>query len=417
MEGLLDWLAHHAGTPPHLFQALRPDFFVVAPPKTGSTWLAHNLRPHPDIFIPGAKEVKYFSSLGRWLGVDWYLSQFSAGAGRLRGDVSPSYASLPPERIRLIRTLFPEAKVVFLLREPAARAWSHTRHCCRHGEGPFLGRPAGTNLDAPHIDWEGGAAHEYVTMSGDYLGQLRRWLGVFPKEQVLVRFYEDISTRPEALLREVLAFLGADSSIPLAGFPLRERINPGVEQPIPSHVAQLLHRLWHGRTAELAALLRRHFGLTPPQAWGATLAPPTEGALSSPVFAEAFERKLGDMLALEEVYPIIEYEVCPDLDGFRVVLRERRLLAEGHGTVIEAASMVELKALIAEHKAQRQRAEHEARLGELWQRIGTLERGLYEAGQSVQHLEEQVARLRPWYRGVGRWLVGAWERLRAAVSL
>ena len=44
-----------------------PQFLVISPSKTGSTWLADNLRCHPQIFVPAVKEVKYFSSLFKWL--------------------------------------------------------------------------------------------------------------------------------------------------------------------------------------------------------------------------------------------------------------------------------------------------------------------------------------------------------------
>src|SRR5229473_6742363 len=72
-----------------------PDFLVISPPKTGSTWLAANLRCHPEIFIPEIKEVKYFSSYYKWLDLDWYLGHFRDGAGRRKGEASPSYSLLP----------------------------------------------------------------------------------------------------------------------------------------------------------------------------------------------------------------------------------------------------------------------------------------------------------------------------------
>jgi hypothetical protein len=55
----------------------------------------------------GDQEVKYFSSLLKWLDLDWYLSHFIAGSDRVKGEASPSYALLPVERIELIRQLSP----------------------------------------------------------------------------------------------------------------------------------------------------------------------------------------------------------------------------------------------------------------------------------------------------------------------
>src|SRR5690242_1140117 len=81
----------------------RPDFLIVSPPKTGSTWLAEKLRRHAGVFIPAIKEVKYFSLYHKWLDLSWYLDHFVPGYGRVRGEASPSYALLPVERIGEIR--------------------------------------------------------------------------------------------------------------------------------------------------------------------------------------------------------------------------------------------------------------------------------------------------------------------------
>src|SRR5262249_47817455 len=124
-RGTLDWYLQQPGIPYHKLSGLRPDFFVISPPKTGSSWLAANLGCHPGVFVPGIKEIKYFSSFYKWLDLNWYLDHFLPAAGRLKGEASPSYAILPVERILLIRELFPKLKLIFLMREPMARAWSH----------------------------------------------------------------------------------------------------------------------------------------------------------------------------------------------------------------------------------------------------------------------------------------------------
>jgi hypothetical protein len=111
-----------------------PDFLIVAPPKTGSTWLAYNLVCHPQVYVPPEKEIKYFSHLCEWLDLCWYVRQFLAGQGRIKGEATPSYALLPLQMIRQIHAHFPHLKLIFLLREPCGRAWSHARHCFRYSE-------------------------------------------------------------------------------------------------------------------------------------------------------------------------------------------------------------------------------------------------------------------------------------------
>src|SRR5262249_4365375 len=269
-DDTLAWLLAQTGGPRSHLAARRPDFLVVSPPKTRSTSLADTLRHHPQAFVPAVKEVKYFSSFFRSLDLGWYLAQFAPAAGRLKGEASPSYAMLPRERIRLVRALLPRLKLVYLMREPIARAWSHARHNHRYREANFASCRA--PLDAvPDEEWQANFTQDWTLASGDYLGQLRRWLAVFPKEQVFVGFSESIAERPPALLAEVFAFLGLDPGVDLSTFPVTERILAGPPGQLPPSLWRFLHGLLHRRSLELVAFLRGRLGLEPPPAWRATL--------------------------------------------------------------------------------------------------------------------------------------------------
>src|SRR5438876_3783853 len=79
-----------------------PDFLVIAPPKTGTTWLSRQLSRHPRIFTPPAKEIEYFNFYWKTRSLAWYLSCFREGSGRLKGEATPGYATLPRSTIRLI---------------------------------------------------------------------------------------------------------------------------------------------------------------------------------------------------------------------------------------------------------------------------------------------------------------------------
>jgi hypothetical protein len=43
---------------------------------------------------------------------------------------------------------------------------------------------------------------------GDYQQQLQRWTALFPKEQILVLFHEDLLTQPQSTMDRVCEFLG-----------------------------------------------------------------------------------------------------------------------------------------------------------------------------------------------------------------
>jgi hypothetical protein len=322
-----------------------PDFLIISPPKTGSTWLATNLRCHPEVFVPDVKEVKYFSSLFRHLGLDWYLEHFRAAAGRVKGEATPAYSILPVRTIRRIRALAPHLKVIFLMRDPVGRAWSHAKHNYNFREANFQAF-AGALEDVSEDRWLENFIHEWPLTSGDYLGQLRRWLSVFPREQVFVGFYESIANSPQALLRSIFDFLGVSANVDFSAFPACERILEGPRMELPPVLKGQLRLLLQERTRELAAFLDPHLGLRPPDEWNRTLEPkadghsgwPQIGDFSRPAF-EVFRREFDDDY-LARVLEIEVQSLSPRLvrsgyHGFNIVFYRDRFyaLAEALGPV------------------------------------------------------------------------------------
>ncbi len=109
-----------------------PDLIIGGAQKSGTTYLAELLAAQPGFFLPAIKEVHFFN--GFWdRGPLWYASHFQMkGAAARQIDASPSYmifAAVP----RRIRDLCPEAKLIFVLRDPVARAHSHYQHNVRAG--------------------------------------------------------------------------------------------------------------------------------------------------------------------------------------------------------------------------------------------------------------------------------------------
>ncbi len=312
--------------------SLRPDFLVISPPKTGSTWLADNLRRHPQIFLPGVKEVKYFSCFLKALDLNWYLDHFAPAAGRLKGEASPCYSLLPPERIRLVRRLLPDVKLIYLMRDPVERAWSHAKHNHRYGEANFAPRPSALE-SVTDGEWRANFVHDWPLASGDYLGQLRRWLAVFPREQIYVGFYESIAERPAALLREIFSFLGVDPDVDLSAFPVAERILPGPVLELSAGLRRFLHRLLDGRTAELAGFLRGRLGLEPPAAWGRPFgcdpdaSPLTRPAGSPRRWKEFDDGRLSEILNQGDTFRSAYRLVAEDYLGYRVASWRGRLFA------------------------------------------------------------------------------------------
>jgi hypothetical protein len=216
------------------------------------------------------------------------------------------------------------------MRDPIDRAWSHARHNFRHRETNF----ASCTADFANVSdrqWIENFTQDWAVASGDYLGQLRRWLSVFPREQVYVGFYESLAGDPERLLRDVFAFLGLRDDVDLSAFPVRERIYAGLPGRLSPALHQALHRLLHNRSRELAAFLRDQFGLVPPPAWHETLAPP-DGPAGAPEPPAVFARDrddscIGGVLAQEETFPSAWAPVVEGYRGFNIVFHKGALYA------------------------------------------------------------------------------------------
>jgi hypothetical protein len=205
-----------------------PDFLVIGAQKAGTTALYAYLSSHPAIVGPSWKEVSFFDR--HWArGERWYRGNFPVRAhGRIVGEASPSYL-LHPLAAERVASLVPEVRLVVLLREPGARAYSHYMHEVALGREPLSFEGA---LDAEDVRISGEIErmvadpryfsrswwdHTY-TARGRYAEQLERWLSVFPAEQLLVLTTEALAADTALSYQRVLAHIGAPS-LDLGSYP------------------------------------------------------------------------------------------------------------------------------------------------------------------------------------------------------
>lgn len=181
-----------------------PTFIVIGAAKSGTTSLASYLRSHPDVFMSYNKEPHYFTR--EWdRGLEWYESLFADGAyATAVGEASTSYSMAPqhPEAPERIAELLPGVKLIYLIRHPINRIRSQYAH---NLDRALEARPVGEAIrrDAGYVD-----ATRY-----DY--QIRRFLEHFDSGQLLVIVSERLRSEREAVLAEILRFIGVDSSVTL----------------------------------------------------------------------------------------------------------------------------------------------------------------------------------------------------------
>jgi hypothetical protein len=215
---------------------LLPQFLGIGAVKAGTTWLHRNLRQHPALYLPAAKPVRYFDR-HRDKPIATYSALFAPGADRLRGEFSASYSVLPRATIEDIHRLMPDLKLILLLREPRARAWSEAKmeFSVVRGLGP-----------APRSEAEyvGFLTSQQCRERGDYRTIIRNWTSVFPRDRLFIGLMEDVRDAPEALFGRVLDFLGVPAEVDYAGYPLRQKIFEGLALEPPDRCRAVLDALY-----------------------------------------------------------------------------------------------------------------------------------------------------------------------------
>ncbi len=208
-----------------------PDFLGIGAQKAGTTWLAESLRRHPAVFLPERKELHWFDN--KWdRPLQEYARHFAGAGDRVKGEITPAYGGLPQERIRFVRSVMPDVRLLLLLRNPAERAWSHALMDLGARRGR---RPEEIQADEVIAFLE----EEHAARRGDYLAILDAWLGVFPEEQLFVGFFEDVQHHPRDLLERAFRHIGVSTDVDWTLFPLGDRIVPGVSPERKGHTVEV----------------------------------------------------------------------------------------------------------------------------------------------------------------------------------
>jgi hypothetical protein len=129
----------------------------------------------------------------------------------VRVDVTPEYMLFPNVPKIMRQVLGSDIKIIFMLRNPIARAYSHYWMSYRRGieQLSFFdaikcekGRILEGNFELNHFS--------YATR-GLYASHIERYLEFFRKEQMKFVFFEDLVSNPQKSIDEVLSFLGVES--------------------------------------------------------------------------------------------------------------------------------------------------------------------------------------------------------------
>lgn len=226
-------------------------FVVIGAMKCGTTSLHHHLACHPALGLPPEKEVNFFfgeapgGTGNLWRGTDWYRSRFPPGS-LVRGEVSPGYTS--PDHAGVAARMAeaaPQAKLLYLVRDPLDRAVSQHRHHQRDGTEP---RPLGEALTDPH---------SHYVLRSRYAARLMPFLDHFSPDRIAVVELADLHGRTRETLASICRFLEV---APLPGDHVYgRRLNSAGSPPppVPDEVASRFRSLIAADEAAFRHLRRR----------------------------------------------------------------------------------------------------------------------------------------------------------------
>ena len=194
-----------------------PTFLIIGAMKGGTTSLHRYLRQHPEVFMPARKELNFFldeytgppidpPEERNWSrGIAWYKHQFADVAReRAVGEASANYSRYPtyPGVAERIAAVVPNVRLVYLVRNPIDRVFSHYLHDLANGreQRPFH---VAVQQDDRYL-----APSRYAT-------QVEHYFRVFPSGQVLLLKTDDLLARRAETVRRVLEFIEVNGDVHL----------------------------------------------------------------------------------------------------------------------------------------------------------------------------------------------------------
>ena len=208
-----------------------PNLFIVGAPKSGTTFLYHYLKQHPDIYFPDFKEPHFFGSdlirrNGAYnLSLDEYQNLFKTDK-KIIGEASTFYlfSKNAPEEIYNFN---PKAKIIIMLRDLVDLVHSLHSQFVFSGDEVVEDFSKALELENSRLSGDNIPTHTTVVNKLFYTSNIlslpkniQSFISCFGKENIKFIDLDDIKKNPERAYSETLEFLNVDSSFNATDFKI-----------------------------------------------------------------------------------------------------------------------------------------------------------------------------------------------------
>ncbi len=188
-----------------------PNFLCVGAQKAGTTTLHNILKQHPDIYLPELKEAHFFDCEDRYQkGLSWWIDTFfdKYSNEKIMGAITPDYLYYDEVPQMIYNDLGNDIKIIIVLRDPVERAYSHYLMSRRRGIEDLSFREAIETENERIKQSQYNRNHFSYVSRGFYLEQVKRYVNLFGKDQILfLSFEKDIINDIDNTIFKIEKFL------------------------------------------------------------------------------------------------------------------------------------------------------------------------------------------------------------------
>lgn len=199
-------------------------FACIGTQKGGTTTLYNILKNHPELNLPDVKEAHFFDIEERYRkGIEYFFNSFFVNTENKMGIINPNI-EINLKYIKRLYDQFPDIKIIYIIRNPVERAFSHYLMSKSRGYEnlDFLDALSQetSRLEFPKTMYDGYKTREkghfernhysYVSR-GKYLEVVKY---ILSKNSKIILF-ENLVSNTDLVINEICCFLEIDSSLVL----------------------------------------------------------------------------------------------------------------------------------------------------------------------------------------------------------